>query len=68
MAGRPRMRLQVGESVAKPQLYYKNNIMATMVLLELMEQYGCKRARETLFGASVAFFSACSQWLAAAGP
>ena len=30
----------VGESVAKPLFYYKNNIDSTLVLLEVMKEYG----------------------------
>ena len=33
----------VGESVAKPLLYYRNNLGATISLLECMQQAGCKR-------------------------
>ena len=33
----------VPESVAKPLLYYKNNITGTLNLCELMSEYGCKR-------------------------
>ncbi|MBO4878797.1 MAG: UDP-glucose 4-epimerase GalE [Clostridia bacterium] len=33
----------VGESVAKPLMYYRNNLDATMTLLEVMEEYGCKK-------------------------
>lgn len=33
----------VGESVAKPMAYYHNNLMSTLVLCELMSQYGCKK-------------------------
>ena len=33
----------VGESVAKPLLYYHNNITGTLVLLELLYKHGCKR-------------------------
>ncbi len=33
----------VGESVAKPLLYYKNNISGTINLCEVMEEYGVKR-------------------------
>ena len=33
----------VGESVKKPLLYYKNNIDSTLTLLEVMEQYNCKK-------------------------
>ena len=32
----------VGESVAKPVLYYRNNIDTTLALLECMEKYGVK--------------------------
>ncbi|MFA5442988.1 MAG: UDP-glucose 4-epimerase GalE, partial [Bacilli bacterium] len=32
----------VGESVEKPELYYDNNIGASIVLLKVMEQYGVK--------------------------
>lgn len=33
----------VPESVAKPLLYYQNNITGTLNLCELMNEYGCKR-------------------------
>jgi len=33
----------VGESVAKPIEYYQNNLMSTLVLTDLMRQYGCKK-------------------------
>lgn len=33
----------VGESVAKPLLYYKNNIVGTLNLLEMMISQGCKK-------------------------
>jgi UDP-glucose 4-epimerase len=33
----------VGESVAKPVLYYHNNITSTLFLLELLEKYGCRK-------------------------
>ena len=32
----------VGESVAKPLMYYQNNLISTLVLIELMEKYNCK--------------------------
>ncbi len=32
----------VGESVSKPLEYYDNNIVGTLVLLEVMGKYGCK--------------------------
>ena len=33
----------VGESVAEPMKYYKNNVAATLTLLETMMEYGVKR-------------------------
>ena len=33
----------VGESVAKPLMYYRNNIDSTLSLLEIMNEFGCKR-------------------------
>lgn len=33
----------VGESVAKPLMYYRNNIDSTLSLLEIMNQYNCKK-------------------------
>lgn len=33
----------VGESVAKPLMYYRNNLDATITLLEVMAEYGCKK-------------------------
>lgn len=33
----------VGESVAKPILYYENNIMSTLALLEIMTKYNVKK-------------------------
>ena len=33
----------VGESVAKPVAYYRNNLDTALTLLEVMEQYGCCR-------------------------
>ena len=33
----------VGESVEKPLLYYRNNLDATMSLLEVMNKYNCKK-------------------------
>jgi UDP-glucose 4-epimerase len=34
----------VGESISKPLEYYDNNINGTLVLLETMQQYGCKKS------------------------
>ena len=33
----------VGESVAKPLMYYRNNLDSTLTLLELMKEYDCKK-------------------------
>jgi len=33
----------VGESVAQPLKYYDNNVNGTLVLLEVMREYGCKK-------------------------
>lgn len=33
----------VGESVAKPVMYFDNNLNGTLTLLKSMEKYGCKR-------------------------
>ena len=33
----------VGESVQKPVMYYRNNIDTTLALLEVMEEFGCRR-------------------------
>ncbi|MCQ2482674.1 MAG: UDP-glucose 4-epimerase GalE [Clostridia bacterium] len=33
----------VGESVAKPVMYYKNNIAGTLNLIEVMNEYNCKK-------------------------
>ncbi|PKA61645.1 Bifunctional UDP-glucose 4-epimerase and UDP-xylose 4-epimerase 1 [Apostasia shenzhenica] len=33
----------VGESVAKPHLYYNNNLIGTLNLYEFMAKYGCKK-------------------------
>lgn len=33
----------VGESVAKPLMYYRNNLDSTLALLEVMNKYDCKR-------------------------
>lgn len=45
----------VGESVAKPLLYYHNNITGTLTLCKLMAEYGCKRiifsSSATVYGA-----------------
>ena len=33
----------VGESVAKPIIYYENNILSTLVLCKLLKKYDCKK-------------------------
>ena len=33
----------VGESVAKPLEYYDNNVVGTLRLLEIMQEFGCKK-------------------------
>lgn len=33
----------VGESVAKPWLYYDNNLVSTLVLVDVMKEAGCKQ-------------------------
>ena len=33
----------VGESVVKPLMYYRNNIDSTLSLLEIMEEFNCKK-------------------------
>lgn len=46
----------VGESVAKPLLYYNNNLIGTITLLEVMAAHGCKKVKSrfvlccTIFG------------------
>eukprot|EP01031_Cornospumella_fuschlensis_P028496 gene28496-34402_t len=46
----------VGESVAKPLLYYENNLLSTINLLNLMEKYGCRTfvfsSSATVYGAA----------------
>jgi len=45
----------VGESVAEPMMYYRNNIDATLTLCEMMEKYGVKKivfsSSATVYGA-----------------
>ena len=45
----------VGESVALPLLYYRNNFLSTLVLLECMQKFGVKRivfsSSATVYGA-----------------
>eukprot|EP00899_Mesostigma_viride_P013437 jgi/Mesvir1/22094/Mv18450-RA.1 len=44
----------VGESVAKPLMYYSNNLTGTCVLLEVMHKYGC---RKIVFSSSATVYS-----------
>lgn len=39
----------VGESVAKPLLYYNNNIVGTLNLLEVMIAHDCKKVMLKIF-------------------
>ena len=46
----------VGESVAEPVMYYRNNLDSTLTLLEVMKTHGCKRlifsSSATVYGES----------------
>ena len=44
----------VGESVAKPLLYYRNNLQSTMTLCHVMQQYGVKKI---IFSSSATVYS-----------
>lgn len=33
----------VGESVAKPLMYYQNNLLSTIILAKVMNEFGCKK-------------------------
>lgn len=46
----------VGESVEKPLLYYNNNLVGTISLLEVMAQHGCKNV---IFSNHMSFGSLC---------
>jgi UDP-glucose 4-epimerase len=35
----------VAESVAKPLFYYRNNMIGTINLLEVMSKYDCKKVK-----------------------
>ena len=37
----------VGESVSKPLMYYQNNLISTLNLIELMEKYNCNNFSES---------------------
>lgn len=46
----------VGESVKKPLQYYRNNLDSAMAMLEVMEEFGCKKfvfsSSATVYGPS----------------
>ena len=44
----------VGVSVAKPMMYYDNNLNSTLTLCRVMEKYGCKRI---IFSSSATVYS-----------
>ena len=44
----------VGESVAKPLMYYENNLISTFNLLEVMQEFGCKNI---VFSSSATVYS-----------
>lgn len=44
----------VGESVRKPLMYYRNNLDTTLTLLEVMQEFGCKRF---IFSSSATVYS-----------
>jgi len=48
----------VGESVAKPVEYYRNNLDTTLTLLEVMRQFGCKKL---IFSSSATVYGANSE-------
>ncbi len=48
----------VGESVEKPLMYYKNNLDATFVLLDVMKKHGCK---SIVFSSSATVYGTNSQ-------
>ena len=47
----------VGESVKKPLMYYRNNLDSAMALLEVMEEFGCKKfvfsSSATVYGPTI---------------
>lgn len=43
----------VGESVAKPLMYYDNNLISTIVLLQVMQEVGC---RQLVFSSSATVY------------
>ena len=48
----------VGESVAKPHLYYDNNLNSTLVLTKVMDKVGC---RKLIFSSSATVYTAGSE-------
>ena len=47
----------VGESVAKPLLYYNNNLIGTLNLLDFMSKNDCKNVRLIIFFLFMCSFS-----------
>lgn len=45
--------IQVGDSIKDPAKYYKNNVANTLLLLDTMQQHGCKRL---VFSSSAAVY------------
>lgn len=48
----------VGESVRIPLAYYRNNLNSTLTLLEVMQEFGCKRI---IFSSSATVYSLCKE-------
>eukprot|EP00931_Biecheleriopsis_adriatica_P074702 TRINITY_DN48708_c0_g1_i1.p1 TRINITY_DN48708_c0_g1~~TRINITY_DN48708_c0_g1_i1.p1 ORF type:complete len:345 (-),score=63.44 TRINITY_DN48708_c0_g1_i1:112-1146(-) len=48
----------VGQSVAKPMMYYENNIVGTLNILNSMQSTGCKRM---VFSSSATVYKACEE-------
>ena len=54
----------VGESVAKPLEYYRNNLDSTLTLCEVMRDHGCKRL---VFSSSATVYGVPDERTAAGG-
>ena len=48
----------VGESVSKPLMYYRNNLDSTLSLLEVMNDFGCKKL---VFSSSATVYGDCKE-------
>lgn len=46
----------VGESVAKPMMYYENNLNSTIALIKTMQKYGCNNM---IFSSSATVYGVC---------